>query len=424
MTQGLERTQRSTVALLFLYGFGNAAAYVLARTIADSAFLSHIGPEQLPKMYVVSAGVVALASVAFSRLSRRTAPHRAVIWTLVVFSATSALLPELMHRFASSLTAFAVVYLLTQIRGTLGTIHYATLLNEHFSREGPERVVGLAGAGATLAGFTMGMGIGAIPNDIDVASLMYLAALIDLLTIIPVARLAHARPESIEDTADASSDEFTPHVEQEGPIRNALHNSYVRGIACVVMAGVVVGTLVEFQWKSSVADLLDRDEAKLAEYFGFFYGFVYLATGTLQLFVTGRLLARRSVLAGLVAFPAALLITGTGILVASVERILLWPVTLAKGCDIFKRSMNDPSIQILYGPLESGPRRQSITFVAGIAKPLAEAVAAVALLGLSRWVTVRQLSVLVIVLVFVWLVTSYRVWERFTVLIRRNTDSG
>ncbi|HRX80356.1 MAG TPA: hypothetical protein P5307_14895, partial [Pirellulaceae bacterium] len=254
--------------------------------------------------------------------------------------------------------------------------------------------------------------------------LMYLAALIDLLTIIPVARLAHARPESIEDTADASSDEFTPHVEQEGPIRNALHNSYVRGIACVVMAGVVVGTLVEFQWKSSVADLLDRDEAKLAEYFGFFYGFVYLATGTLQLFVTGRLLARRSVLAGLVAFPAALLITGTGILVASVERILLWPVTLAKGCDIFKRSMNDPSIQILYGPLESGPRRQSITFVAGIAKPLAEAVAAVALLGLSRWVTVRQLSVLVIVLVFVWLVTSYRVWERFTVLIRRNTDSG
>jgi ATP/ADP translocase len=410
--------------MLFLYGFGNAAAYVLARTIADSTFLSHIGPEHLPAMYMVSAGVVALSSIVFARLSRHTAPHRAVKWTLVVFAVTSALLPELMHRFASSLTAFAVVYLLTQIRGTLGTIQYATLLNEHFSRERPERVVGLAGAGATLAGFSLGMGIGAIPNDIDVPSLMYLTAAIDLLTTIPVARLTRQMRQEPSIDATNLSAETTLHVEQEGPIRNAIHDSYIRVIAGVVMIGVIVATLVEFQWKASVADLLNRDEAKLAEYFGFFYGFVYLATGGVQLFITGRLLERRSVLAGLVVFPASLLVTGTGILLASVEQILLWPVTLAKGCDIFKRSMNDPAIQVLYGPLESGSRRQAITFVAGIAKPLAEAVAAVLLLGLSRWVTVRQLSVLVVVLVLVWLMTSFQLWKRFTKLVKRNNRAN
>lgn len=421
----LQRRERSAVALLFLYGFGNAAAYVLARTIADSAFLSHIGPKHLPAMYMVSAGVVALASIFYGRLSRQTTPHRAVTWTLVILSVTSAILPELMHRFANSLTAFAVVYVLTQIRGTLGTIQYATLLNEHFSRERPERVVGLAGAGATLAGFTLGMGIGALPNDIDVPSLMYLTASFDLLTIIPVVLLARQMQQQSQiDTPDSVAPDTSSQAEQEGPIRNALHNSYVRGIAGVVMIGVVVATLVEFQWKASVADLLNRDEARLAEYFGFFYGCVYLATGALQLFVTRRLLERRSVLAGLVAFPVSLLVTGSGILLASVGQVLLWPVTLAKGCDIFKRSMNDPAIQILYGPLESGSRRQAITFVAGIAKPLAEAVAAVALLGLSRWVSVRLLSVLVLALVFVWLGASFSVWKQFTGSVRRNVASN
>lgn len=421
----LERHERTAVAMLFLYGFGNAAAYVLARTIADSAFLSHIGPEHLPAMYMVSAGVVALASIAYSRLARHTAPHRSVKWTLFLFAGTAALLPELMNEFSSSITAFAIVYLLTQIRGTLGTIHYATLLNEHFSHERPERVVGLSGAGATFAGFLMGMAIGTIPNDIDVESLMYMVVLIDLLTIIPVSRLATKLPvvgtgvSTRQEISSSTSDAAPP-----GVIRWAIRNRYVRSIGTVVLVGVIVATLVEFQWKASVAEHFHREEAKLAEYFGYYYGFVYLATGAMQLFVTGRLLQRRGVLAGLVTFPSALLATAIGVLVFRAERFMLWPVTFAKGCDIFKRSMSDPSIQLLYAPLDSGVRRQAITFVAGIAKPLAEAIAAIALLGLSRWLTLIQISALVAGLVLVWLLVSFQVWQSFRRLVASNGNAN
>ncbi|MCA9119181.1 MAG: hypothetical protein H6822_22830 [Planctomycetaceae bacterium] len=415
----LQRHERAAVAMLFLYGFGNAAAYVLARTIADSAFLSHIGPEHLPPMYMVSAGVVAFASVVYSRLTQHTAPHRAVALTLVMFAASAALLPELMHRLSSSITAFAIVYLLTQIRGTLGTIHYATLVNEHFSKERPERVIGLAGAGATFAGFLMGMAIGAIPNDVDVASLMYAVVAIDLLTIVPVTRLAGVlRSQTTNGTTRQEATAST------GLTRWAIRNSYVRGIGAVVLLGVIVATVVEFQWKASVAEHFNREEANLAEYFGYYYGVVYLLTGLMQLFVTGRLLERRGVFAGLAAFPFALLATAIGVLVFRAERFMLWAVTCAKGCDILKRSMNDPSIQLLYGPLESGTRRQAITFVAGIVKPLAEALAAIALLGLSRWLTLIQLSALVAVMVLGWLTTGFKVWKSFRYLANGCRDKA
>ena len=41
------------------------------------------------------------------------------------------------------------MYLLAQLRGSLGTIQYTMLLSEHFSDRRLERVVGVIGIGAT-----------------------------------------------------------------------------------------------------------------------------------------------------------------------------------------------------------------------------------------------------------------------------------
>lgn len=408
------------MGLLFSYGFGSAAAYVLARTIADSAFLSHIGTAHLPALYMLSAGIVALFSMAYGEFVRHSRLKTLVLLTLFVLAATSAAMPIVMRRFADSLTVFAVVYLIAQVRGSLGTIQYATLLNEQFAHRSPERVVGLIGAGATLAGITMGLAIGLVADHVDVEALMYLTAGIDLLTMIPVLWLG--RPGDASEPEVRPSDNLsteTPSTTNHFRLRNALRSPYIMSIACVVAVSVLVATLVEYQWKVTAASELQRDEEDLAQYFGYFYGTVYLLTGLLQLFVTGRVLQRRGVLAGLMAFPMALLAATCAAWLVSSQRLLLWPVTLSKGCDTLKRSMTDPSVQVIYGPLPHGLRRQAITFVAGIAKPFAEALAAVTLLATAPWMTPRQFSAVIIVLILVWLALNYGVWWRFAVLKKR-----
>lgn len=404
--RALEASERHSVALLFLYGFGNAAAYVICRTVADSAFLSQIGPEQLPKVYLLSAGVVALTSLVYARTVRVLGLRRVVLLTLVGLAGSSAVLPIAMHREAGSLTVFAAAYLLAQVSGSLGTIQYATLVNEQFAHRQPERVVGLVGAGATLAGIVVGLGIGFVAKYVHIESLLYLAAAIDLATMVPVLLLRSPRLRYSERGSPTSSSDETG-------LRDALASPYVLSIACLVVLCVVSATLVEFQWKVTAASELYRNKEGLAGYFGYFYGSVYFITGLLQLFVTGQVFRKRGVLAGLLAFPGALVATTLTALVASSGRMLLWTVTLTKGCDTLKRSMNDPATQVLYSPLPRDLRQQAITLVAGVAKPLAEAVAAVLLVVATPWISNRQLSLIILGLLSVWLLNSLSVFRGF-----------
>lgn len=357
-------------------------------------------------MYMVTAGVVALTSVMYGAVVRRMALKQVVILTLILLGISSALVPTLMNEFSGSLAVFAGVYLLAQVRGSLGTIQFATLFNEQFTHR-PERFVGLVGAGATLAGIVVGLSIGFVSKMIEVEMLMYAAAIIDLMTIVPVILLPRQSERIFDD----------PEMEQQNVERprlfDALRSSFVLGIAGVVLLSVLVATVVEYQWKVTAATELLRDEELMAQYFGFFYGAVYLLTGILQFVVTGHVLQRRGVLVGLLVFPVALMISMVTAVVFSIGRLPLWTMTMTKGCDMFRRSMHDPSIQVLYSPLDVGLRRQSITMVAGIVKPLAEAMAGVLLVVLSPWIAVFQFSWLVVALVVAWLIIDFSVFRGY-----------
>jgi ATP/ADP translocase len=186
-------------------------------------------------------------------------------------------------------------------------------------------------------------------------------------------------------------------------------------IAAIVFLTVTASTFVEYQWKVSAAEKMHGNEEGLARYFGYFYSVVYLITGALQLFVTKRVLLKRGVIFGMLAFPAALLATTVISWLVSAVSLRLWPLTLSKGCDTLKRSLNDPSMKVLYGPLPQRMRRQAIAFVAGVCKPIAEAGAALVLLFIAHAISLRHLSLIVAGLLVVCLILIVRVWVWFAV---------
>lgn len=402
-------SDRRSASLLFSYGFGNAAAYVIARTVADSQFLSRIGPTELPKVYLAAAGIVALASAVYGRMVRGKSVRGSVIVTLGILSLTTAVLPFVIDRFPVSPVALTIVYLVAQVRGSLGTIQFTMLLNEQFAQRQPERIVGIVGIGSTLAGFLLGIALGQFTDVSDLTPLLFIVALIDMLTAIPVRMLPPGRK-----FASVVPNEFfwLQSKNDDQPV-SANGNNYPWKLAGMVAVGVLAATLVEYQWKSAVAEHLHRDESALARYFGTFYGCVFLITGVLQFFVTATVLKHRGLLAGLLLFPIGLLASGIGVLTATVGRTLLMTMTVAKGCDALKRSMNDPAIHILYSPLPSQLRHQVVTFVAGIVKPIAEAFASVLLILFATSVTSQQLSIPVIILVVIWIVMDLVVWRGF-----------
>lgn len=382
---------RRSISMLFLYGFGNAATYVAARTVADSAFLSHIGPGGLPRVYLISAVMVTIVSAVYGRLFSGSSYRQSVLASLAILSISSLLVPTLIvHEKLWSLT---VVYVLSQIRGSIGTIQYTLLLHRQFSVRQSRGVVGLIGLGSTLAGILVGLAISTLSERFEIATLMYLVAIADALTMLPVRLLPRTR-------SAPSFPETDRPVSTAGSIH---HRRYAVQIASMVSVSVIAATLIEFQWKVVVADHFKSDESELASYFGGFYAAVYFATALLQAFATGRVLNNRGLVAGLCLFPAALFLSCLSDLIMKSARFVVVCVTVAKGADALKRSMTDPAIQLLYGPIAPIPRHRILTAVTGIVKPLSEAFTGLILILLMPHLTAQSISVPILILVLIWL---------------------
>jgi len=407
---------RPTALLLFIYVFGSAGGYVTARTVADSLFLSQIGTAKLPAMYMVAAGAVALASILYGRSARRQSLRRIVRWTLASCAVISLVLPTLMHRYPGSLPLFAGVYVFAQIRGAIGSVQFTTLLNEQFTHGRRGSVFSVVALGATGAGITLGALVGWLGQRMATEDLMYLAAGMDLVAFLPILFLRSGRVASAE-APDAPLDFVgeTPSVDEPLSLMRSPPLPLIAGLVCLA---VLVSTLVEFQWKVAAAEEFAHDEARLTArlttYFGYFYAIVFLLTGATQLILTGRIIHRLGVMPTLMLLPFTLAAASLCTLVASAQRIVLWAITAAKGCDVLRRGLNDPGMQMLYVPMPKDVRRQAIARVHGLVKPSSEALAAIGILAAAPLISVRQLSYVALSLTALWLglVTWYWIADR------------
>lgn len=93
---------RNTALLRFICQFGSAGAYVTSRTVADSLFLSQIGPAKLPAMFMVAAGAVAWASILYGSFARRHSLREIVRYTLVGCTLVSFCLVEFQWKVAAA----------------------------------------------------------------------------------------------------------------------------------------------------------------------------------------------------------------------------------------------------------------------------------------------------------------------------------
>ena len=105
--------------LLFAFAFSTAGSYVVSRTVADSLFLTRIGPHRLPEMYFVSALVVIAISLVYARVSVRISLGKGFQATVVLLFLATISIPLLLRSYPHLLQLLGCIYLLAQVRGAL-----------------------------------------------------------------------------------------------------------------------------------------------------------------------------------------------------------------------------------------------------------------------------------------------------------------
>lgn len=398
-----------TILCVFAYAFGTASSYVIHRSTGNSLFLVHIGVEYLPLMYMVSALLVVFCSFIYAAAVRRWRLDQVIRGTLLL-SATTVLGLRLLFVQGDPSTWLILIFVIAnEIRGNMNTVQFATLVNELFADSDPKQVFAFLGAGATLAGVVFGTLLGVFVDSLGTSNALFLIVAIDLATMIPIALLAR-KTRYRRMLAGGNAPEGAGAVTRRplAGLRVALRSPLARNVAILVCLSVMVNLLIEYEWQLAAATAYPGDADSLTSFFAFYYAVVYVTIGGMQIFFTGWFLRRFGMIFGLLTHPTALLATLGFNLLATGGASVLWAVTLVKGCEIFKRTINDPVLQLLYWPLDSVARRQAIAFTSGVVKPVSEATGALLLFELRQYLTGPQIVYAAAVLVGCWIAAALR----------------
>ena len=403
--------QQVRTGLLFLFSFGMTGAYVGARSDADAVFLARIGIERLPAMILVSASGVAIVTALYARILTRLSLRRVIFTTHILLAMVTLAFAFMLKTNDRTIGIPAALYLLAELRGALGSIQFATLLNELFRSEAPARVSGIASSGSTLAGIVLGSATGWVATRFGATSVLYMIVVMDALAGFVALRCRYRNLTSGKPPADTGKETVSGKTLDDGvilsPAQILKQIPLARYLAVLVLLKTIVVLLIEFEWKST-ASAYYSSEDDLASFFGVFYASTALLTGGLQLFGTSRVLTRLGIQAGLAAFPGCLTVVLSAVFFAVKPTAMFWCLTVARGCDVLRRGLTDTALNVLYWPLGPTMRRQVIALNGGWVKPLTEALAAVLLIPLTATLSDRGLALTISGICMVWLIFVYR----------------
>jgi HEAT repeat protein len=395
--------EQRRVALMAAYAANAIGAVVVGRSIRDALFLANRPAKDLAGMYVYSSVAIVLVSWMYARIADKINRGALNAVSALACGIVGASFWALINLHDGQWT-YSALYIFVEVMGALVVIQFWTMANDVFHAREAKRLFGLIGGGGTLANVIFGLLVAKYAKTIGATNLLWL--MVGQLVLCAIlaragARLASSTPIIARRSRPSHK---APLLSRAGlAFLSHKHLTIVALIGAVSAAAV---TIVDFQFKLSAAAVLEQNE--LAGYFGRFYGICGGVALGIQIWVTGRVLERYGILASLLPLPVGLALGSAS--AAAIPNPGLFVSSLAKGSDtIFRYTINDASMQLLYVPVQAHIRGRAKAFIDGVLKPTAIALTGGALLFYKEWGGGgRPLTAAVVLLVALWILLLVR----------------
>ncbi|MFO0728157.1 MAG: Npt1/Npt2 family nucleotide transporter [Myxococcota bacterium] len=373
----IRRGEARRTALMFLYQLAIVSAFIVGRTARDTLFLSRHDLKQLPLMYVGVAVSVSVSSITYARLSERWRRDVGILFFLIGCAVIMVGAFALLTTDSAGSWFYPALYLFVEIVGAISMIQFWTYANEIFSAREAKRLFAIIGAGGVVASVLCGFIIASAAKKTGAEPLVLLVALLLLGGAASVRAIQKSVDRPLEPKRKAKAAPGTAKPAEALPLR---HLRLIAGIVCLTM---LTSTIVDYQFKVIARSAFVGHEDALASYFGYFYGFAGVVSFFVQFFAIGRLLERAGIVAALLVLPIGLLSGAAGLIFMPVA-MALTAATLAKGAEnVFRYTVNDASMQLLYVPLSASVRARAKTLIDGMVKPISVGTSGVLILLLG-----------------------------------------
>lgn len=289
--------------LLFIYGMGMVFLIGLTwgETIADALFLSKVGVDSLPALFLLEAVITMIALAIFSAFADRIRDDVLLIGILVL-GALGVLTSRLLAGLGETGVAYPMLYLASRVIRDVFNVQFWTYVNSFYDTRSAKRVIPVIATAARIAGAVAGLTMPLItqfllPIDVSFAWVG---------TLVLMSLMVWAMPRLIKERVDVARSgsiqtPLTPAAPKKGRggigaylnniregYRFVAKSSFLRWMAASTLLLIVFTTLIQFQGSAIFAAEL-KDEKAIADYLGTLTGITNLVMLPIQLFILGRL---------------------------------------------------------------------------------------------------------------------------------------
>ena len=401
------------VLLTFLYISVVVASFLLAKPIRNGLFLRQYGPYALVYVYAAVPLVLSIFVPIYTRVAARFGARSVTVGTLIFFS-LNVVLFWYAFRFHPFWLLPGIFYVWVNCFGVIAPVQAWSFANSLFDTRQAKRLFGLVGSGASFGAITGGVlarflvgPVGGVVNLMFVLAMLIMsAAVIVTFANLRIGRMGLAR------RGRPISQPFSETWQQ------IVSSPYLRLIASLVFVVAIATQWTAFQLSVVADERFEGNAEAITHFYGTFNFLTGIASFSLQLLVTGRMLRSWGLATTILALPLALTTGDLLILLIPV----FWPVLLTNAFDQGLRfSLDKASYELLYLPIAPGRRVPIKNTIDIVVNRVADAVGAV-LLGLTTrgfvmlpglHLGVRGIAAVNLVTLSIWLVLSWRLRREY-----------
>ena len=423
--------------LLFFYFFLITCPHTIIKTLRTTDLLVKIGVGALPLAYLSAALVTGLVVLLHSKIQFKISIRLLIIASLVFFALSGVLLQAILQTDYGRTSAFLPYFywVWASVLIIVLMTHFWMTVNEILNPREAKRLIGFISSGGIMGGFLGGAVAGFLTRANLAALLLPLACLLLFVCVFVVRAIFLSQSKQASTLGRRPQGKELPGKQKVGfkdSFQAVRKNSYLVHIAGIVAIGVIVSTLIEFQFFSAANDRYSTSAKDMQAFLGFFFAVLTIFAFFFNAFLTGNLLKRLKMKLTLLVTPVVLLLGSLGVLLTP---FALLPAILIKGSDeSLAFSLNQSVREILYIPVFSDLKFKAKPFIDMFICRFAKVIAALILLAFAlllnkevKYLTpifdpglAKNLSWIVIGLLIPWAVFSLKIGKKYLDAIKQN----
>ncbi len=420
--------RQSPLAVMMFVYFGLITFSIyMVKPAKESLFLQTLSKSRLPYAFLLTAVLMGLAVSLNSRLLRRFNRPFYLTLSLGLFAASGLGFWLFIRSAYPWKWTFLLLYSWGDILMVTSITQFWIYVNDLFSPREVKKRVGYFVSGGLLGGiagslvvlFQKRIGLGSESLILAGSLLLVLCILIVLLV-----QKIPGRWSREEDREQAATKEKVGFVQSLEMIRK---NRFLILLSGLILAGIVVSNLVDFQFKA-VAEIRFPLKDARTSFLGMFYLGILVFSYLLNVLLTGRILKSFGMRVALLILPVLLLAGSASVFMIPAAGMVAYAVAL-KGMDkSLTHSLSQSVREVLYIPVPQEIKYKAKVFIDMFLNKFADGLAGLVLIAVSAFIDLtvsdvsllREVSLITMLFVFVWIWFAFRITKEYVTIVKNN----